>query len=121
MNAELALIARVVTGGVFAIVGVRNAVNHAPLAEFMKLRRVPAPALSAWIGTATQIVLGALLAAGLWPLTATIGLAIFVVMATLIAHWPFDKSGAERTENITACLVNLLVLGGLLAHVALSL
>jgi hypothetical protein len=42
-------------------------------------------------------------------------------MATLIAHWPFDKSGAERTENITACLVNLLVLGGLLAHVALSL
>jgi putative oxidoreductase len=121
MNAEVAQIARIVTGGVFVIVGVRNAVNHASLADFMKLRRVPAPRLSAWIGTATQIILGALLAAGLWPLTATIGLAIFVVMATVIAHGPFDKSGADRTDNITACLVNALVLGGLLAHLALSL
>ena len=113
--------ARVLTGSAFLILGIRNIANCALLVELMSARRLPLPLLAATAGIAMQIGFGGLMVIGVLAAFAALGLAIFVVMATAIAHWPFDKSGAERQENITACLGNAIMLGGLLAQTAAQL
>ena len=122
MTAEMLLWpAHVVTGGAFLIIGIRNISNHATITELMRARGVPLPALSAAAGIATQIGFGGLMIIGVVLAVAALGLATFVVMATAIAHWPLAKTGAERQENITACLGNAIMLGGLLAQAATKL
>jgi putative oxidoreductase len=115
------LAARAVTGAAFLILGFRNISNHPILAELMRARGLPLPAISATAGIAMQIGFGGLLIVGIMPAVSALGLAGFVLMATTIAHWPFDKTGAERQENITACLGNAIMLGGLLAQAAIKL
>jgi putative oxidoreductase len=110
--------ARIVTGLAFAIIGVRNIRNHAMIAGLLRSRGVPLPSLSAAAGIGMQIGFGVLMITGLAPVVAALGLAVFVVMATAIAHWPFGKPPAERDQEITACLANLIMLGGLLALAA---
>ena len=119
MTATMLLIAaRVLTGGAFLVVGIRNIGNRALIAELMRSRHLPLPGLSATVGIALQIGLGALMISGFWPVVAALGLAGFVVAATAIAHWPFGKTGADRQESVTACLGNAIMLGGLLALAA---
>ena len=113
--------AHVVTGGSFLIIGIRNIGNYAMIAELMRVRGVPLPALSAAAGIAMQIGFGGLMMIDVVPAVAALGLAVFVVMATAIVHWPLAKAGAERQENITACLGNAIMLGGLLAQAATKL
>ncbi len=115
------VIGRVFIGGAFALIGLINIGNLAPLSELMRARRIPLPAMAARAGVAAQIVLGSLLAIGLWPLAASLGLAVFVVAATAIAHWPFRGDALERQQNVLACLVNLIMLGGLLTQAAFAL
>ena len=122
MSAEMLLwAAQVVTGGAFLIIGIRNIGNHAMMTDLMRVRGVPLAAHSAAAGIAMQIVLGGLMIIGVALALAALGLAVFVVLATAIAHWPLDKTGAERQENITACLGNAIMLGGLLAQAATKL
>ncbi|MDQ0464203.1 putative oxidoreductase [Caulobacter ginsengisoli] len=118
MNEALLMAARAVTGGAFLVIGIRNIGNHPVVTDMMRARGVPLPALSAGVGIGMQIGLGGLMITGIFPAVAALGLAAFVVMATAIAHWPFDKAGEERQANISACLVNAIMLGGLLALAA---
>ena len=113
--------ARITTGAAFAIIGIRNIGNRAMIADLMRARGVPLPALSAIAGIAMQIGFGGLMITGLWPVVAALGLAVFVVIATAIAHSPFGKTAAELQENITACLVNTIMTGGLLGLAAAGL
>jgi uncharacterized membrane protein YphA (DoxX/SURF4 family) len=117
----LLLAGRVITGLGFVILGVINVGSLAPLTELMRGRRLPFPAVAAVFGVSAQTGLGALLAFGVWPLPASLGLAVFVVMATAIAHWPFTGTETERKANAIACLVNTILLGGLLTQAALAL
>lgn len=117
----LLVAARVVTGGAFLIIGIRNISNHAMIAELMRARGLPLPALSSAAGIAMQIGFGGMMIIGFVPAVAALGLTVFVTMATAIFHWPFDKAGADRQENITACLGNAIMLGGLLAQAATRL
>ncbi len=86
----------------------------------MRSRHLPLPAVAALLGIAAQIGLGVLLALGIWPLPASIGLVVFVIAATAIAHSPFAGTAAERKGNIIPCLVNAILVGGLLAQAALA-
>lgn len=117
----LLLAGRLIAGAGFAVIGLINIGNLAPLTELMRSRSLPLPALVAAIGVGAQITLGAMLALGIWPLVASLGLAAFVITATAIAHWPFSGGEAERKENMIACLVNAILLGGLLTQVSLAL
>jgi uncharacterized membrane protein YphA (DoxX/SURF4 family) len=75
MSAEVLLwAARIVTGGAFAIIGIRNVGNRAPVAELLRSRHVPLPALSAVVGIAMQAGFGVLMITGLWPVVAALGL-----------------------------------------------
>jgi putative oxidoreductase len=117
----LQIAARIVTGGAFLILGLRNIGNHAEITGLMRSRHIPLPAVSAAAGIAMQIVFGALLATQFWPLAAALGLSLFVIMATAIAHSPFTGTEAERKANVAACLVNAIMLGGLLSLAAAAL
>jgi uncharacterized membrane protein YphA (DoxX/SURF4 family) len=93
-----------VAGRAFAIIGLRNIGNHKPMADFL-----------AATGIVMQVGFGVLMAVGLLPIVAAVGLLIFTVLATLMAHsflfWTFaDK--AERTAQME---------GGLLALVAAAI
>ena len=113
--ATFLLIARVLTGAAFFMLGLINIGNHGPLTGLMRARSIPLPPISAAIGIGMQIVFGAMLATGLLPVIAALGLALFVVMATVIAHWPFMGTLEERKSNTLSCLSNAIMLGGLLA------
>jgi putative oxidoreductase len=114
-SGALLLIARILAGGGFLIVGLRNIRNHGQVTGLMKFRHIPFPELAAAFGIGMQIVFGALLALGVYQTISALGLAAFVIMATAIAHSPFMGTPEERTANVTACLVNAAMVGGLLA------
>jgi uncharacterized membrane protein YphA (DoxX/SURF4 family) len=65
--AALLWAAHIVTGGSFAVIGLRNIRNHAMISELLRSRGVPLPAVSATVGIAMQIGFGALLTTGRWP------------------------------------------------------
>jgi putative oxidoreductase len=114
--------ARIVAGGAFAIIGVRNIGNHKPISEMIRANRFPMPEFLAATGIAMQIGFGALMAIGLFPIVSALGLLVFTVVATLMAHsfWMF-KDKAERATQIGAFLANMVMAGGLLALVAAAL
>jgi putative oxidoreductase len=115
MTDGLLIAGRIVTGAAFFVLGLVNIGNHAPLTGLMAFRKLPFPPVAAAFGIGMQIAFGGMLAVGLYPTVAALGLAAFVVMATLIAHWPFDKPPAERKQEFQSCLSSSIMLGGLLA------
>lgn len=122
LDEGMLMAARVVTGGAFAIVGVRNIGNHRPIAGALRANRFPAADFLAASGIAMQIGFGVLMAVGLFPAVAAVGLLGFTVLATLMVHsfWTFaDK--AERAQQVNMFLANTIMAGGLLALLAAGL
>lgn len=115
------LAARIVTGGAFAIIGLRNIGNYKPISEMIRINRFPMPEFLAATGIAMQIGFGLLMAIGLFPVVSACGLLVFTVLATLMAHsfWTF-KDKAERTAQVGSFLSNIIMVGGLLALLAAS-
>src|ERR1043165_1902506 len=110
----LLLAGRIVAGLGFLVLGLVNIGNHKALTGLMAFRKLPFPPLAAAFGIGMQIVFGGMLAAGLYPAIAALGLAGFVVMASVIAHWPFGKPAAEQKQDVISLLANSIMLGGLL-------
>jgi len=77
------LAVRVLTGGAFLILGIRNVGNYALLVELMSARGLPLPALSAAAGIAMQIGFGGLMIIGVLPAVATLGLTSRSALTTL--------------------------------------
>lgn len=118
----LLMAARIVTGGAFAIVGVRNIASHRPIADSLKTNGFPAADFLAASGIAMQIGFGVLMAVGLFPAVAAAGLLVFTVLATLMVHsfWTVaDKT--ERGLQTNMFLANTIMAGGLLALMAAAL
>lgn len=114
--------ARIVTGGAFAIIGLRNIGNYKPISEMIRANKFPMPEFLAATGIAMQVGFGVLMVIGLFPIVSALGLLVFTVVATLMAHsfWMFPDK-AERTAQTGAFLANMIMVGGLLALVAAAL
>jgi putative oxidoreductase len=111
---------QVFTGGGFLAFGLWNIRNRAALATLISARRLPFANAVATAGIGVQICGGALLLIGLWMQIAALILFAFVIGATLLAHLPLGRKPEERQENVIACLMNLIVAGGLLAFAGIS-
>jgi putative oxidoreductase len=111
--------ARVVTGAAFTIIGVRNVGKHKPISEMIRANRFPMPEFLAATGIAMQIGFGVLMIVGLFPAAAALGLLVFTVVATLMAHsfWMF-KDKAQRSAEFGSFLSNMIMAGGLLGLLA---
>lgn len=122
MDTSEALIvaARVAVGGAFLLVGVRNQHNHAAFTALIASKKLPFAGLAASVGIGMQMVFGGLLVTGYFPLVAAVGLLVFTVLASVLAHDFWAKQGEARKADENAFLLNTAVAGGLLAIVAAS-
>ncbi|HEX5007938.1 MAG TPA: DoxX family protein [Hyphomonadaceae bacterium] len=122
MDESVLVTARIVTGGAFAIIGARNVGNYRPISEMIRASRFPMPEFLAATGIAMQIGFGVLMMGGLFPLVSALGLLVFTVIATLMAHsfWMF-RDKADRSAQANAFLSNMVMVGGLLALAAAAL
>jgi putative oxidoreductase len=114
--------ARIVTGGAFAVIALRNIGSHKPISEMIRASKFPMPEFLAATGIAMQVGFGLLMMIGLFPIVSALGLLVFTVVATLMAHsfWMF-RDKAERSAQTGAFLANMIMVGGLLALVAAAL
>jgi putative oxidoreductase len=117
----LLIVARVLTGGAFLIIGLRNVPNHKTIGELLRANGIPLSGLAAGIGIAMQIGFGALMISGFLPTVAALGLAAFTVLATLMVHHFWTFKPPQRAEQVNAFLANTIMTGGLLALAATGL
>lgn len=106
--------ARILLGGAFLVAGLRNTRSIDGLTRLMDANGLPFPRLTAQVGVALQIVCGAALAVGVFPAYAAAGLALFMVLATLIAHRFWAYAGPERGAHVNAFITNTALLGAFL-------
>lgn len=123
MSAEhaqwLQILARILMGSLFVIGGLHHLPILADLSSRLAQRGVPLPRLALGLGTAWQIVLGALLMAGLWVPWAALGLIAFTVIASLLLLNFWSMQGEARAGAQNQFLTNCAVIGGLL-HAAVT-
>ena len=116
MNDPVSMLAgRVLMGIGFMAFGLWNIGNHQALTQLIAARGIRMPGIAATLGIAAQIGGGLLLAAGIWMRLATLALVAFVIGATLLAHLPLGAEAEQRRANLIACLMNVIVVGGLLS------
>jgi len=119
MSGQLAdaawFIGRLLLGGVFVFGGLEHFQMPKHLAEMMSKRGVPLPMLVLIVGSVFQIVLGAALIAGVLVPWACLGLVVFTVVATVMFLNYWDMQGFERVAARNTAIVNVAVIGGLLA------
>jgi putative oxidoreductase len=115
------LAARVMTGGAFLVIGLRNIAHRRAIAEMLRANGFPFPLFLATCGLAMQTGFGALMVSGYWLAIAAAGLLVFTVLATLMAHSFWTFKGEERAAQANAFLANSIMAGGLLALLAAGL
>lgn len=123
MDLEQAIfvIGRALLGGLFLYAGVRHFFIADAIVPALQARGVPAPRLSLYVASGIEAALGALLVMGLFVAFAALGLAAFVIVATvtLVNFW--DKTGAEREALLIPFTNNVAILGGLLIAASTAL
>jgi putative oxidoreductase len=109
---------RILLGSLFVIGGLHHLPIFGPLSDRLAQRGVPLPRLALGLSTAWQIVLGALLMAGLWVPWAALGLIAFTCVASwlLLNFWSMEGEARAGAQN--QFLTNVAVIGGLLVAAA---
>jgi putative oxidoreductase len=110
----LGAVGRFMIGAVFVNAGLRHIRTFEILAGLMTARRVPFPRLSLASGITFQIIVGLAFAFGIERWATGLGLIIFTVAATIIAHNFWDKSGDKRTVDLFWWQANSAIIGGIL-------
>jgi len=108
-------IGRLLLGGVFVFGGLEHFRILKPLTEMMGKRGVPLPLTVLVVGSIFQAVLGAALIAGVLVPWACLGLVVFTIAATIMFLNYWDMQGPERVAARNTAIVNVAVIGGLLA------
>jgi putative oxidoreductase len=115
MNASvLPLVGRVLIAALFIAAGAGKAMGFAGTAGYFGKLGLPTSEVMTVIAIAVELGGGILLLLGWQTRWVAWGLAIFVVVATFIAHrfWEFDA--AQMTNQRTQFLKNFAIVGGLL-------
>lgn len=108
------LVGRILIAALFLVAGVGKAMAFAGTAGYLAKLGFPAPEVMTAIAIAIEAGGAILLIVGWKTRWVALGLAIFVVIATLAAHrfWEFDAS--QLVNQRTQFLKNLAIIGGLL-------
>jgi putative oxidoreductase len=112
--AVLPLIARILLALLFLVSAVRSLGAVAGTAGYFARLGVPMSEVVTWVVIAVEIVGAVMLIVGWRTRLAAWGLAVFVVVATLLAHrfWAVDPG--QYVNQLNHFLKNLAILGGLL-------
>lgn len=117
----LDLIARVLIGAMNLDAAIRNIPHLQRLSAHVASRGFPFAYPGTAAATALQAVCSLLVIVGVFTPWAVIGLILFTIPATWLFHNFWDMEGEERTAKRISFRINIVVLGGLFALLALSL
>ena len=106
-------VGRILIGGFFVIAGVLKFMDISMVAGYVASVGLPMETAVAWLAAIAITALGAMLIVGYKAYEATLGLALYVVLATLIFHGP-----QAWPSEMGAFIKNAGLLGGLLAMAA---
>lgn len=107
--------ARAALATIFVISGLGKLLGPEGAAAYIAAKGLPAPMLLALLAGVTELAGGSMLVVGLRTRLAAVGLALFLVPATVLFHNPFGLTGAEAHMQQIQALNNLAIAGGLVA------
>jgi putative oxidoreductase len=111
------LVGRVLLGWLFfwSAVGAGGKLwNTAGFAGYLKNLGVPAPELWSWIGALVEAVIGIALILGVGTRYAALLCALFLIIATLLAHRYWEYPAAQLGNQRNHFLKNVAIFGGAL-------
>jgi|SRR5215471_6807783 putative oxidoreductase len=111
------LIGRVLIGWLFLVssAGIGGKLwNIAGYAGYLKNLGVPAPEFTCWIGALVEFVIGAALVLGVGTRYAALLCALFLIVATALAHRYWEYPPAQIVPQYNNFLKNLAIFGGAL-------
>ena len=111
------LVGRVLIGWLFLVssAGIGGKLwNITGFAGYLKNLGVPAPEFLCWIGALVEFVIGAALILGVGTRYAALLCALFLVVATALAHRYWEYPAAQIVAQYNNFLKNLAVFGGAL-------
>ena len=110
----LAAIGRVLLVALFIKSGAEKIMDPSGLTGMLSGKGAPAPMALAYLAGIVEIGLGVLVALGWRTRLAALGLVVFTIVASLIAHNYWDMTGPPRRANEINFWKNLAIIGGLL-------
>lgn len=124
MTADIAALfiasGRVLIGAAFTFAGLRNFANFATLSKVMAGTGVPAPRLVLLLGLMLLTISGLGIMAGFMLVWSGLGLALFLLAATLLFHRFWQLTGSARVEHFNAFISNVALVGGALVMAGLG-
>lgn len=114
----LLIIGRILLGGLFVTAGLQHFFEFGHLTDHLASRRVPLPQIVLLLGTAFQIFAGFGLMFGFYIFSASIGLAVFTLVASFLMLNFWDLDGEPRKTARQIWQTNLAIIGGLLISAA---
>jgi putative oxidoreductase len=112
----LPLLGRILIGLLFVVAGLRKAMTIAATAGYFAKLGMPAAEAMAYLAVLVEVGGGLLLIIGWQTRWISWLLAVFVAIATGLAHrfWEFPE--AQYNNQLNAFLKNLAIIGGLLMY-----
>ena len=108
------LIARICLSAVYLFSGIDKLIHRADAIAELNALKLPQPELLRPLVIAVQLIGGLMVLLGVHAELGALMLLGFTVLATLIAHKPFDHEGPARRMQFTIALEHLAICGGLL-------
>jgi len=108
------LIARICLSAVYLFSGIDKMIHRADSIAELNALKLPQPELLRPLVIAVQLIGGLMVLLGVHAELGALLLLGFTVLATLIAHRPFDHEGPARRMQFTIALEHLAIFGGLL-------
>lgn len=120
-HAEVFLLARLVFGGVVALIAANNVADRRNLGEQVGAKGVPRPELAVVATSVPLLASGLAIAAGVFPTVGAAYLVAFMLAATAVVHdfWAVEDP-EERENELFHFLKNVLIVGGTLLFLALA-
>src|SRR5262245_58511366 len=111
----LLLIGRIMIGWLFLSSGWAKLTNIQGFVGYLNSLKAPAPEITSWIGASVEFLVGALLVLGLATRYASLLLALFLIVATFLAHRYWEYPAAQMGAQKTNFYKNIAIFGGVLA------
>jgi len=119
-EALLLVAARVLLGGVIAVMGVNHFLDRDQMTDYAAFKGLPAPTVSVLASGAVLVLGGVGIVVGVFPLVSALAVAGFLLVAAVTMHDFWAVEAADRQDELTQFFKNVVMAGGALGVAALA-
>jgi putative oxidoreductase len=113
-NPDLALlIARIALVAIFPISGIFKVIQWPGIVTMLTQQGAPLPLLAGVIAVAAELILPVLVILGLWTRWAALGLVLYTLGTSIIAHRFWEFTGPAQFGQMMSFFKNLAMMAGL--------